>query len=262
MDQITLIKIVSALIYPLGLFVVLNILALVSRLVRWANLSRVLVFVAWVGLILASNPRFSDALVAGLESKFPQQQIGSIQQHDAIIVLGGGLRIPLPPAQSVQLSGGSDRYWHAAKLYQEGKAGLIILAGGNVFAQPDFKGEAFYAAQLLQDWGVPSPAIKIESESRNTEQNIGNISAWLSEQGIASVLLVTSAYHMPRALKSFAGLPLAVTPASADILVRESRRPHWLSWLPSAAALNMTTLALHEYYGMAFMALKKSVWNR
>ncbi len=258
MDQITFIKIVSALIYPLGLFVVLNILALFSRLIRWVNLSRGLVVVAWAGLILASNPRFSDALVASLESKFPQQAMGNIQQHDAIIVLGGGLRIPLPPARSVQLSSGSDRYWHAAKLYQERKAGLIILAGGNVFLQPGFKGEAFYAAQLLQDWGVPPQAIKIESESRNTEQNIGNISAWLSEQGISSVLLVTSAYHMPRALKSLTGLPLAVTPASADILVRESRRPGWLTWLPSAAALNMTTLALHEYYGMAFLALKKS----
>jgi len=55
---------------------------------------------------------------------------------------------------------------------------------------------------------------------------------------------------MPRAMRVFANLN--VTPASADVVARQSNGNSIVAWLPSAAAMQLTTQAMHEYYGMWF----------
>ena len=257
MDTVYLTKLITLIVYPMGLFVTLHVLAWLCRAVGRRGLGSSLIVLGWIAMLLASNPWVAGKLMQSLEQQFPQQPIETIQAHDAILVLGGGLRIPLPPATTTQLAAGSDRFWRAAQLYRAGKAPTIVLAGGNVFAQDGFKGEAHYAAELLQQWGVPADAIKIETASRNTRQNVSNVASWLSSQRVSRLLLVTSAYHMPRALWSFEGVPIKITPASADVLIRQSQQPKLLNWLPSAAALMMTTKALHEYYGIAFIQMQR-----
>lgn len=192
-------------------------------------------------------------LMSNLESQYPQRPLAEINNHDAIIVLGGGLRIPLPPAQRTQLGSTSDRYWYATQLFKAGKAPTIIVSGGNVYRQANFKGEASYAAELLVKWGVPEDVILYEDNSRNTLQNRQLAASLLSREGAKSALLVTSASHMPRAVKIFSELPINVVPASADVAVRQVDRPAVFNWLPSAGAMQQTTRALHEYYGMAVL---------
>lgn len=250
MDSVLIIKIISALLYPLGLAAVLILLAC---FLRW---KKTLLLLATSILVLASNPSVARWLAFQLERQYPQQHISDIATHDAIIVLGGGLRLPQAPALHTQIGSGSDRFWYAARLYRAGKAKTIILAGGNVYEQPGLKGEAFYASELLQEWGVPSAAILVESDSRTTEQNRRGIASYLLRQRIKSALLVTSSLHMPRAHREFSQLPIPITPASADVLIRESYAPAILKWIPSAGALQLTTISLHEYYGSWFNELK------
>lgn len=260
-DSVLLIKIISALSYPLGLVAILFVLRLLAGALGARRVASLCAVAAIAILLLGSNPKFARWLAAHLESQYPQQQIYDIAKHDAIIVLGGGLRIPLAPAQHTQIGSGSDRYWYAARLYRAGKAPTILLTGGNVFAQPGMQGEAFYASELLQQWGVPKGAILIESGSRTTAQNRANTASFITRNNIKSALLVTSALHMPRAYESFRELPIPVTPASADVLIRQSQSPEILSWLPSAAALHLTTVAIHEIYGMWFNELKALMSN-
>jgi len=162
-------------------------------------------------------------------------------------------------ASHYRLSRGSDRYWHAARLFHAGKADKIIVSGGNVYKQPGFQGEAYYASQLLQQWGVPERAIQAELDSRTTGQNQENMLGMIRDQEIRSVLLVTSAVHMPRAHYLFSRMPVSITPASADVLVREQNAPAIFSYLPSASALALTTVAVHEYYGLWFEKLKPRI---
>ena len=244
--------------YPLGLVFMLAIFAWILPRSKTASLLKLCSFSV---LIIASNPMAARWLVQSLEKQYPQQAFSEIKSHDAILVLGGGLRLPIAPALNTQLGAGSDRYWHAARLYRAGKANTIIVSGGNVFKKPGYQGEAYYAARLLQSWGVPKAAIITEGSSRNTVQNISAITRFLTADKIESVLLVTSAYHMPRALRSSKQLSLKVTPASADILIRDKSSPPIMDWIPSASALGLTTLAVHEYYGMWFADLKALIDN-
>ncbi len=256
MDQILIIKIISALLYPLGLAALLFVLAIIVSIFQWRKIAALLKLSSLIILLLASNPIVASKLIQSLEQQYPQQNLSEIAEHDAIIVLGGGLRIPIKPALYTQIGFGSDRYWHAARLFKAGKAKKIILIGGNVYKQPGYKGEAYYASELLQQWGVPNSAIAIETNSRNTEQNFNNTANYINTKGIESVLLVTSAYHMPRSLNIFKQLQIKVTPASADVLIRHQSSPQVFKYLPSTGALTLTTIAAHEYYGMWFSSLK------
>jgi len=210
-----------------------------------------------VVLLLSSNPIVSNYLANSLEEQHPQQNIDDIVVHDAIIVLGGGVRLPSAPAKHTQIGLGTDRLWYAVRLYKAGKASKIILTGGNLFSQIGLRSEAYYARELLQEWGVPWSAILVESISRNTHENKDKLETLLAESDISSALLVTSALHMPRAFPIINKLPIAVTPASADILVRVTYLPTVFKWLPSARALSLTTASLHEYYGIWFNQLKE-----
>ena len=150
----------------------------------------------------------------------------------------------------------SDRYWYATRLFNAGKAKRIILAGGNIYKQAGYQGETYYAAKLMQEWGVPASAIIIEDQSRTTEQNRNNVMRLMADQQLGSALLVTSAMHMPRSYALFEKTNFGVTPASADVIVRNDDAPTVFSWLPSVQALTNSTLALHEYYGKWFAELK------
>jgi uncharacterized SAM-binding protein YcdF (DUF218 family) len=270
MSTVFLIKIVSALIYPLGLAFVCALLSSMFYLKRRRLGANFLAGVSVIILVLSSNPLVARNLVYSLERQHPQQALESIRPHDAIIVLGGGLRIPSPPARHVQLGLGSDRYWYAARLYKSGKAKKIILSGGNLYPQNGLHSEAFYAAELLQQWGVPKAAIVLELGSRTTLENRENTAKILKSEGFQPtryndrqrVLLVTSAIHMPRAFYLFKKIPVLVTPASADVMIRQQSAPTIFSLIPSASALNLTTVALHEYYGLWYELLKSRIRSK
>lgn len=259
-------KILSLLIYPLGVVIsalglswCLRVFCRSTSLIRLAAGIRLF---ALLLLLLTSNPMFADWLASTLEKRYPPVAVSSTAEHDAIIVLGGGLSIPQKPALHAQLTSGSDRYWHATGLYRSGLAPVILIAGGNVFQQFDRQekpllGEASYAKGLLTDWGVPESAIVIEESSRTTSQNMRNIGKVIDDLGLDSALLVTSALHMPRSMMEFERLPVNITPSSADVLVRDSHSPIVLRLLPSAGALSLSTRAIHEYYGLFVLWLTR-----
>lgn len=256
MDSVVIIKIISALLYPLGLASLCVCLALILRIRSRVLAARYCSIIALLIVFLASNPMLASKLVYSLERAHPQLAVESIAKHDAIIVLGGGLRVPSMPAKYAQLAHGSDRYWYAARLYRAAKADKILISGGNVYKQPGVKPEAYYISELLQQWGVPKDAIELEVESRTTAENQRNTVDLIGENRIQSAILVTSAIHMPRAYSFYRKLPIVITPASADVLIRQQSSPAIFMFIPSASALRLTTVALHEYYGMGFAAFR------
>ena len=267
MDSVVLIKYISSLLYPIGVVVLGVVLSLWFGLLNYKKLSGFFKYTSIIVLLLASNPQLARFAMTSLEAQHPQRSISDIAKHDLIVVLGGGLSLPIPPAKSVQLGSGSDRFWHATQLFKAGKANKIMLAGGNVYPQAGVSSEAYYAAELLAKWGVPKGAIVIEGKSRTTQQNFANILDYIQRNKIRSVLLVTSAYHMPRAIRTLQreleiagakGNPssLKITASSADIIIRQDSTPALLSWIPSAQAVVINTMVVHEYYGKWFVDLK------
>ena len=102
---------------------------------------------------------------------------------------------------------------------------------------------------FLTDLGVPQQAVLLENKSLNTIQNAIFSKAFLKTHGLKSILLVTSASHMPRSMAAFRHVGMDPIPVSIDI--QGIQRVHGLRrYVPSAAALCMSSIAVKEYIGL------------
>ena len=252
-------KLLPMFVYPLGLASILLILALLISYNRKA--SSILVVAALAILWLCSTTGFSNLLARSLELQYlPPEEI---PPANIMVVLGGGTEPATSPRTTVELNGAGDRVIYAAQLYQEGKAGQILLSGGGIEWQDSGSTTpADDMATILLQLGVPQEALIIENESRNTYENALYTRELLDEQEteVGPILLVTSAMHMPRAVALFEKQGLEVIPLPVDFSVTENVAAastadgfisKLLDILPNASNLSLTTNAMKEYLGYA-----------
>ena len=266
-------KLLPLLLYPLGLGLLLQLLGLAaaakgseqgSRRRRQASL--------WlsgtgVGLIwLCAMPLSSRQLIWGLEDRAAALTPQQLPRADAVVVLGGGLRPALPPRQGVEVSERGDRLLRGVQLVRRGLAPLLVTSGERV----SFTGhdpappQALWARDLAQELGLPADRILINPGSRTTAEEARDIGALGRRRGWTRVLLVTSAFHMPRSLATFQQRSgLTVVPVACDYQLPD--RAHYgkptlgntlKSLLPDAEALYLSTLALKEHLGLAIYRLR------
>lgn len=244
----------------MGLATLLSFIALVLawRRSRWTPLPIALGITV---IFLASNAWVSNALVRSLEwQNLPQ----NLPNADAIILLGGSTKSSSFPRPMAEINEQGDRVLYAAKLYQEGKAPLIIAAGGRISWLSNEPPESSDMAQLLKLMWVPADAIIEEPDSLNTYENAVNVKKILTARNIRRTLLVTSALHLPRSLLIFKRQGIDTIPAPTDFLVSQSDSESLagtpaaflLNCLPDAHRLEQTTKALKEYIGIFVYGLR------
>lgn len=255
-------KFLPIFIYPLGL-VWLTILGLLS----FSKLKRGPKIVLWILLaliFLTSNRWTASSLTYSLERQYVPE--GELPKADAIVLLGGGTEPQSSPRRIVELNSAGDRVYYAATLYHEGKAPYILASGGRLpwEANPDSP-PAVEMSVILQALGVPTEAIWLEPGSRNTEDNAAFSTPILQEHNVHSILLVTSAMHMPRAVYLFEQQGFDVVPAPTDFNVTNADwEMLWhpdienflLNFFPQASYLGTTTSALKEFIGRAVAGLR------
>lgn len=168
----------------------------------------------------------------------PEQPAG-----DVIIMLGGGA---MPDSPDVDGTGAlcaspANRLLTTVRLQRE--LGVpILLSGGQVYE--DTGAEAKIARRILLSLGVPDDMIFAETRSINTTQNAKFSAEILREQGFTHPILVTSAFHMKRAVLNFKKQGVEVTPYPADYWVTHHPVFHYTKLRPQTEALldNVTVL--------------------
>lgn len=197
-------------------------------------------------MYLASISLVGNLLMRPLENKYrPPAQING----DVLIVLGGGATLDTP-----NLSGkghlssiAANRLLTCIQLYHQLHL-PIIVSGGQVYKTTGC--EARIARQILLDAGVPDDRILIEDESLNTTENAENVKKILSRHNFCRPILITSAFHLPRAVRQFEKINVDITPYPADYHTNVSFRFSFRQLVPSSDALNDVSLVLKEYLGL------------
>lgn len=212
------------------------------RAARWGRLGA---WGAWAGLWVLSMPFVSGTLTGWTETRGPDlgaALAGKDRQQVALVVLTGGMRTldpAVPPRE--RLSGAStQRALTAARLWREQGFGLILITG-----TPPAETDAIL--ELMTALGVPPGKVVRETRSFNTREEATNSAEILRERSVETVVLVTTATHLRRAVKDFATAGVKVIPAAADIGGRAEMGID--SFLPSAHALAQTQVCLHEILG-------------
>ncbi len=166
--------------------------------------------------------------------------------YDAVVVLSG-----MVDERAARASGGFEvtaevsRLLAGFELLRDGRARQVLLSGGPLRREPGVRVEPEVLADALRRWGIDGSRIVLEARSRNTHESAVEVARIVKERGWKSLLLVTSAYHMPRALGCFekAGL----SPDALPVDWRGSPEPAGL--VPRASALAEATHALRELVG-------------
>jgi uncharacterized SAM-binding protein YcdF (DUF218 family) len=186
---------------------------------------------------------------------------------DAVVVFLAGTRRLNPEfngADSLDAMS-LERLDYALHLHRE--TGLpIIVSGGPVKEGNGADPVARLAADWLQRQAGVS-ALAVDSSSRDTRENALRTAEILDQQGLGRVLLVTHAYHMPRARLSARAAGLDVVPAPFGFIHKppeyrpESDGPgtvaYLADWLPSSGALRRSYLVLHEMAGLVWYGLTR-----
>lgn len=194
---------------------------------------------------LFSTAWLGNMLVRSLESRYyPPAAVSG----DVIIMLGGGATLDTPNIGGKgHLSGAAaNRLLTAAQLHR--KLGLpIIVSGGQVYQ--DCGVEADIAKAALINLGVSPANIIVENTSLNTTQNARNCAEILVRHNFTRPVLVTSAFHMERAVLQFKKAGVAVVPFPTDYMRNISGAVNMADLLPGSSW--MQGLAMKEYLGIA-----------
>jgi len=248
-------KVILQFVMPLGIAIVGFVMGLILIVLGPGKKAGIILFsgsILW--LWFWSMPIWNDFIRSKLESQFAYQPAGMYSRADAIVVLGGGVRgYAGKKVPALDLTRAADRELFASQLYHARKASVIMLSGG---AEPVLRtgSSAFAVKEFLIILGVPSSCIRIGAGSRNTVENVQEVGKMMKEMRGDSILLVTSALHMPRAVWLFSRTGLHIIPAPADFetvpvpfkLIR---------LLPDAEALENSSRAAKELIGLWFYKL-------
>jgi uncharacterized SAM-binding protein YcdF (DUF218 family) len=166
--------------------------------------------------------------------------------YDVAIVLGGMMEPSALVTGQLELNESSERILAAADLLRTGQARAVLVTGGSAFPRPGERPEAEVLGKWLRDQGYAADRIFIETGSRNTRENATLSAPIVAAHGWKRILLVTSAWHAPRAMGCFRAVGI-----EADLLPVDHRSvpSPIFAWVPRAAHLSDSSDALRELFG-------------
>ncbi len=242
-------KILWFVVNPGNILLILLCLGLVMLSTRWQRGGRRLVgFVAVVGLTLAILP-VGSWLFGILEDRFPPVHEPPARV-DGIIVAGGIVNPVLTDARKqISIGGAVERLFAMASLARRYPRAKVIFTGGSGQLLHQDKKEARMVPPLIRQLGLDPGRVIFEDQSRNTAENAAFSLPLAKPKAGETWLLVTSAFHMPRAVGSFRQAGWEVTPYPVDYITHgETDSPLQFNF---AYGLGSLGNALHEYLGLA-----------
>ena len=204
-------KIFWAIIEPVTFLVLAASAGVALAFTRWAKAGRRLAALAMLGLALILFTPLGVALLRTLEDRFPPPA-ADLPAPTGIIVLGGGLNESKSEARGqIILNEDGMRLIAGLELARRYPSARLIFSGGAANFMEETPPEAIGVRKLWQDLGGPAERTSFESKSRNTWENAIYTRDLVQPKPGDTWLLVTSAWHMPRAMGIFRKVGFDVT---------------------------------------------------
>jgi uncharacterized SAM-binding protein YcdF (DUF218 family) len=242
---------IAALISPLAAALLLGAIAVVCRLSRRPGLARILLIVAAAVVYVGSISIVGDALLGPLEHRYPPLRRDlPLPAAAYVVVLGSGYA----PHDGVPVSAALDadglgRVVEAVILVRRLADARLVVSGGAPAGQ---SAPAVGYAEIARELGISETSLVVLDRALDTREEARAIAALV---GNAPFILVTSAYHTPRAMQELRLAGVRPIPAPTGQLVGGANSLNWRAWLPNSSGLRKVERALHEYIGLAVLAV-------
>jgi uncharacterized SAM-binding protein YcdF (DUF218 family) len=242
-------KVFWLLVQPLSL---LLLLLCVGLALLWWRRTRLAASAFALAALLLGVTGFTNLgyiLIQPLEDRF-ERPVAMPDDVEAIVMLGGAtLARPSSARQTAELNDAGDRLtatlWLAGR-YPQAK---VVLSGGSGLLSGETESEAVTAARFFASFGISEDRLILEGDSRNTDENVA-LSREFLDDSEGAILLVTSAFHMPRAIGLFMAQDLDVIPWPTDY---RSPGPmgFWIDIANPVQNISVSTVAIKEWIGLA-----------
>jgi uncharacterized SAM-binding protein YcdF (DUF218 family) len=230
--------------------------ALFIFLIAWGVIKgkRKPIVLGLIPLLVCSTPVVANFTFGVLEAGYQRKLASDAETADAIVVLSGMTRVIDSPDGYIHEWGeGVDRAFAGIALYKHNRAPLIVFTRGTMpWSRGIPEGEHLLAVAV--ESGVPRSGITLTYAVANTEQEALGVAEILSAPD-PSIILVTSAFHMARALMIFEDAGLKVQPFAVDFRTGVDGVT-LIGFIPSSAAFTKFSAAIRELQGRAFYKLK------
>ena len=239
-------KLIGMLCMPTGLLWLGLLLAMFWAFRRrMRGLGGFLAFL-FLGFTLAGNPQVGALLMNRLESTIPSLPENAAPL-DALFVLGGGSQVDERGRPFLNVSG--DRIIEAARLWHAGKVRCLVASGASDDARTGRRNIGAETREIWESLGIPSAATRVIEEpcfiTRDEIQAYGRLK---TKEGWHRVGLLSSAWHLPRAMALAKRAGLEVLPIPSD---ERGRVPRFQLWhlVPQEEGFQKTQLACWELLG-------------
>ena len=233
---------------PDSLFIILLTLSLFLFLFRQTKKATLLLGLLTFCTLFLSFFSVGDWMLYPLESRF-QHNPDLPEQVDGIIVLGGSiipdLSVEWQQLETNQFHERLSSFIQLSQLYPEAR---LVFSGGNASTDKDRPTEAQIAETYFLKSGISPERLLIEKKARNTAENVSYSRQLVSPQSNETWLMITTAYHMPRAMGVFCKHNWKVIPYPVDHKTLPSKL--YQSEFSLIGHANHLVLASHEWLGL------------
>lgn len=215
---------------------------------RWRRTGLTFLIISTLMLVIFGALPTSHYLMGPLENRFARPGYATAEMVTGIIILGGTERPTLSQVRQFPILGfDAARLAGAAAVIQQLPDKPVIFTGG--ITSPDGLSQADVAGDYLKSIGVNKDRLNLEHHSRNTAENATKTYAMLTPDARQhSWLLITSAFHMPRAVGAFRKAGFNVVPYPVAYQTTGFGAGAWS--FDVAESLRLSDLAVHEWIGL------------
>lgn len=242
----TLSQIAAFSTVPSNLLPALGLLGLIVALVRRRRGGLWLASLGIGGTLIAGILPIANIVIRPLEERFPKYQEDG-RPIDGIIVLSGAVDLARSfDRGEFSLNGAAERFVSFAEMARRHPEARLVYTG---YSSGPSRSEAQLAAEQMTRLGLSTKRLLIETASRTTWDNARNTKALLGASAQGRWVLITSAWHMPRAMGCFQKVGLTVIPYPVDYQTRgrsDSIRPFTIV----GHGLQRLDIAVREWLGL------------
>jgi len=233
---------------PGNAFLLALLVGLFLTSTRFRRTGKSLVWLAICFALLVTFVPIGDYMLKTLEERFAVPA-ALPERIDGIVVLGGVIDPVLSKIRKqTAISGAVERITVSSRLALSHPGAKLIFSGGSGTIRNQDVKEADYAAGLFTSLGVPADRLVLEREARNTWENAKFTMELAAPKAGETWVLVTSAFHMPRAVGAFRRVGWEMIPYPVDF--KSKRDLSFPSPMDFANGLGNLAHAGHEWIGL------------
>ena len=209
-----------------------------------------LIYLFSILFYIISTPIFSNFIMKIVEGEYKYQKLENLEKVDAIVILGGMLKIyEFENNYTVEWED-PDRFFKGIELYNSFKSDKIVFTGGKSPFNVTAVSEGSVLKNYALKYGVLEEDIIVTKEVLNTYDESLAVSEVLGEN--KTVILVTSAFHMKRAKLLFEQQGVKIIPYKVDFKSSINSRLYFIDFIPNSLALKKTEISLRELLGRLY----------